>query len=102
MRPAILSTTRYTNSLRITMPDTTLNDRPMTAHATQRRRFIRDSALAALAAGALAACRKGEAATNAVATKPTTPTPTPPAPLSPREKADAMDRMHEAGIKAFP
>ena len=84
------------------MSDTTLKDRPMTAHATQRRRFIRDSALAALAAGALAACSKGEAATKAVATKPTTPPPPPPAPLSPREKADAMDRMHEAGIKAFP
>lgn len=27
------------------MSDTTLKDRPMTAHATQRRRFIRDSAL---------------------------------------------------------
>ena len=84
------------------MSDTTLKDTPMTAHATQRRRFIRDSALAALAAGTLAACRKSEAASNAVATKPTTPTPPPPAPLSPREKADAMDRMHEAGIKAFP
>jgi len=68
MRPAILSTTRYTNSLGMTMSDTTLKDRPMTAHATQRRRFIRDSALAALAAGALAACRKGEAATITVCT----------------------------------
>ena len=84
--------------------DTTLQDRPLSEHATQRRRFIRDSALAALAAGTLAACRKSEAATETVshgsAGHPATPPA--PAPLSSREKAEEMDRMHEAGIKAFP
>jgi FtsP/CotA-like multicopper oxidase with cupredoxin domain len=86
--------------------DTTLQNRPLSEHATQRRRFIRDSALAALAAGTLTACRKGEAATKTVAANPDahahTATPPAPAPLSPRAKADEMDRMHEAGIKAFP
>ena len=38
MREAILSTTRYTNP-EDDMSDTTVKDRPMTAQATQRRRF---------------------------------------------------------------
>ena len=47
----------------------------------------------------LAACRKPEAA---AATKKTVVATATPKPLTPREKADEMDRMHEAGIKAFP
>jgi FtsP/CotA-like multicopper oxidase with cupredoxin domain len=73
-----------------------------------RRRFLRDSAIAAAVAGTLAACRKAEGAAS-VATAAghehgATPNGSvPPAPaLSPREKADAMDRMHESVMKAFP
>src|SRR5262249_24149023 len=72
---------------------------------SSRRRFLRDSAIAAAAAGALAACRKSDDAAHAmaVAEHGTTPgggsaTPV----LSPREKADAMDAMHEAVMKKFP
>src|SRR5689334_12317463 len=83
------------------MSDTSLPTIPeLSREATDRRRFIRNGALAALAAGTLAACKKPEAAA-ATPSKPTTAGAAPPV-LSPREKADAMDRMHEAGIKAFP
>jgi FtsP/CotA-like multicopper oxidase with cupredoxin domain len=67
---------------------------------TPRRRFLRDGALAALAAGTLAACRKSEAAAAPAAK--TKPPVVPPAPASPAARAEEMDRMHEAGIKAFP
>jgi FtsP/CotA-like multicopper oxidase with cupredoxin domain len=76
----------------------------LTTEATARRRFIRDGAMAALAAGTLAACRKSEAAaktTAAAGTHAGMSTPT-PAPVSAETKAEEMDRMHEAGIKAFP
>jgi FtsP/CotA-like multicopper oxidase with cupredoxin domain len=71
-------------------------------HLKSRRRFLRDGALTALAAGALAACKKGEAATSLAAANHEPKTTGPLTAPSPREKADAMDRMHEAAMKAFP
>jgi FtsP/CotA-like multicopper oxidase with cupredoxin domain len=59
-----------------------------------RRTFLRNTTITALAAGALAAC-KGVPRTAAAATVPLVP-------LTPRAAAEAMDAMHEAGIKAFP
>ena len=89
------------------MPDTSLPNTVdalvPTAAPTDRRRFLRDSALAALGAGALAACSKSNAAP--APSTPTTPAKAAaaaPVALSPRAKSDEMDRMHEAGIKAFP
>ena len=67
-----------------------------------RRAFLRKSALTALLApvaiGALAACDSAKEA--GVASTPASPPPAPP--KSEREMADEMDRMHEAGVKAFP
>lgn len=91
-----------------TMSDTrkpTSEETPL-GKLSSRRRFLRDSAFAAAVAGTLSACKKAEGAANAV----TAHGPTPNAGSSaaavsvgdPRAKADAMDRMHEAGIKAFP
>jgi FtsP/CotA-like multicopper oxidase with cupredoxin domain len=72
-------------------------------HTTHRRRFIRDGALAALAAGALTACGKGNASAQSPSAAPASGRAAPPPPPpSAREKAEEMDRMHEAGIKAFP
>ena len=74
---------------------------PESEDTTGRRAFIRKSALTALlapvAVGALAACDSKAGATAAPAAAPP-----PPPPKSARELADEMDRMHEAGIKAFP
>ena len=81
------------------MSDTPMLNTTVPGSATGRRRFLRDGALAAFAAGTLAACRKGDAEA-APAGKSTAAAPPPP--LSAREKSDEMDRMHEAGIKAFP
>jgi FtsP/CotA-like multicopper oxidase with cupredoxin domain len=70
-----------------------------------RRRFLRDSAVAAAVASTLAACKKAEgAASAAVATghEHAMPNAAPAPAPSPREKADAMDKMHEAVMKAFP
>ncbi len=78
---------------------------------SSRRSFLRKGALAAAAAGVLGACKPGEAAAKqgkgsaadsdhsggSMAPHPMTP----PVPTA-RENADAMDRMHEAGMKAFP
>ena len=68
-----------------------------------RRNFLRKAAFAAIAGGALAACSDSEAqksiASASLAANPVTPAPTPATTLS---AAEAMDKMHEAGIKAFP
>ena len=94
-----------------------------------RREFLRNSALTALAAGALGACKTrddtpanntqgkasadaGASATNAAKPGATTadsdhsggstaPNPSTAA-ASARANADAMDAMHEKGVKAFP
>jgi manganese oxidase len=89
---------------------------PFVAPHASRRAFLKNGALAALAAGALGACKEPEAA----AAQPKAagmpgmghggpvPTPAPtasPAPLSlaeARRRADEMDAMHEKGMKAFP
>ena len=75
--------------------------------ATSRRAFLRTATLSAVGAGALAACGKDAAATPrspAAAADPhtTTPATTAAAPVDPRAAADAMDAMHEKGVKAFP
>ncbi len=74
-----------------------------------RRAFLRNGTLATLATAALAACKPG--AKSGDTTAASTPTaagaatggtmPTVVAPTA-RESADAMDAMHEKGIKAFP
>jgi FtsP/CotA-like multicopper oxidase with cupredoxin domain len=71
---------------------------------SSRRRFLRDSAVAAAVVGTIAACKKAEGAGSAAAVSHVTPpNDASPAPTpTPRERAEAMDRMHEAGIKAFP
>ena len=78
-------------------------DRPTVSPET-RRSFIRKGAVAAAALPALAlsACAETKAAA-APAARPDSLPPAPEEPvLSAREKADAMDAMHEKGIKAFP
>ena len=72
---------------------------------TSRRSFLRKGAAAAIALPALAstlsACGETKAADAPVARPDTTAAPK-AVPLSARQKADAMDAMHEKGIKAFP
>ena len=67
--------------------------------ATSRRAFLRTASFTAAGTAALAACGKAVSAapekTSAAATLPV-------APVDPRAAADAMDAMHEKGIKAFP
>jgi FtsP/CotA-like multicopper oxidase with cupredoxin domain len=113
------------------MPSTTLADRlqQQIAAATSRRAFLRQASLATAAvgaAGALGACAQGDAAQSnggnaapaggdhsggAMSAHPAAPAA--PAPGSEgvyggltlaqaRARADAMDAMHEKGIKAFP
>ena len=69
--------------------------------STGRRAFLRNSALTALlapvAVGALASCTAVEEEPGKAAAG-STPAP----PKSRRELADEMDRLHEAGVKAFP
>ena len=77
-----------------------------------RRSFLRTSALSAFGAAVLAACRGGEAATTNGKGRQTGKGATAdasggsmaahPAPVSAEATAEATDRMHEAGIKAFP
>jgi FtsP/CotA-like multicopper oxidase with cupredoxin domain len=75
-----------------------------------RRRFLKNSALSAMAVGALAAC-KGNAANAATqrqvgatadASGGSMAAHPAPVPVSAAAAAEEMDRMHEAGIKAFP
>lgn len=68
--------------------------------ASSRRGFMKAAAAAALATTA-AACkpRKAEAEHSEAEASESRTTA---APLSPAAAADAMDKMHEAGIKAFP
>ena len=83
------------------------------ARRESRRSFLRQGALAALAGTALAACKP----TKAAQTSETSAPPSPPtgatgtdaytatanvATSTARAAADEMDRMHEAGMKAFP
>ncbi len=75
--------------------------------ATSRRAFLRSATLTAVGAGAMAACGKGAAAepqsaTTTGAHAAPAAAPAAVAPLSARAAADAMDAMHEKGVKAFP
>ena len=71
-----------------------------------RRDFLRKTAVTALVGGAAAACGvpdSGAQTTRASAADNSGGTMAPnPAPVSAAAAAEAMDRMHEAGIKAFP
>jgi manganese oxidase len=66
---------------------------------SSRRAFLRTASLSAIGTAALAACGKGASSTPEAAAAATVPVATP---VSPRAAADAMDAMHEKGIKAFP
>jgi manganese oxidase len=71
-----------------------------------RRDFLRNTAVTALAGTALAACSIDSSGAQTVKVDDAdmsggTMAPN-PAPLTPAAAADAMDKMHEAGIKAFP
>ncbi|HEU5041751.1 MAG TPA: multicopper oxidase domain-containing protein [Gemmatimonadales bacterium] len=76
------------------------------AAPSSRRRFLRTGAAAAAAAlpavAALGACGETRASERAAPTDTSAAAaPPPPAPTA-RQKADAMDAMHERGVKAFP
>src|SRR5258708_26382375 len=63
--------------------------------ASTRRNFLKRAAVTAIAGSALAACKD-----NVV---PKTAAAAPVTPAKPAiSAAEAMDKMHEAGIKAFP
>jgi FtsP/CotA-like multicopper oxidase with cupredoxin domain len=73
------------------------------APATSRRSFLRKGAAAAIVLPATVAALSSCTDSNTAAAQPPKSPATPPAaPLSARAKADQMDAMHEAGIKAFP
>ena len=76
-----------------------------------RRAFLRNGTMATIATAAIVACKPGsrDADSTAAATKAASATPAvnggtmPPAAVpTARESADAMDAMHEKGIKSFP
>ena len=69
--------------------------------AQSRRGFLRNAALAAIAGGTLAACTdsSAQAAIASAASAAAGPAPKPAPTLS---AGEAMDKMHEAGVKAFP
>jgi manganese oxidase len=73
---------------------------------TSRRDFIRKTALTALVGGATAACRADASGAQELAAiqedQRNGTMASNPARVSAAATADAMDRMHEAGIKAFP
>ncbi len=78
---------------------------------SSRRAFLRTSTLAAVSAAALSACKENNAAAQAPAVKSASDSdhsggamaahPATPAATA-AMNADAMDAMHEAGIKKFP
>ena len=83
----------------------------LTQKATSRRTFLRTAGVAAASVGVLAACGKAADAAPGKAIATTggdmagmgTAAAVPPAtPAAIRAAADAMDAMHEKGIKAFP
>src|SRR5215212_4196982 len=94
------------------MSDTSVIDRPAEAldKQTSRRRFLRDSGVAALVAGVATACKpETKSASAAQAPQGQTggtmgahDTMAGNSAASAAASADAMDAMHEKGIKAFP
>jgi FtsP/CotA-like multicopper oxidase with cupredoxin domain len=88
--------------------DLSINTTAMLAQLGTRRAFLRSSAVTAITAGAMAACSSAPAAqgnTKSAASDSDhaggSMAPNPAA-VSATAKAEEMDRMHEAGIKAFP
>jgi FtsP/CotA-like multicopper oxidase with cupredoxin domain len=76
------------------------------AKAGSRRDFLRNTALTALAGGAVAGCVADDSGAQVLKTGAAdhsggTMAPN-PAPVSVAAAAEAMDKMHEAGVKAFP
>jgi manganese oxidase len=78
------------------------------AESASRRSFLKNTALSAIAVGTLAAC-KGTAAASATQKQGGATADASggsmaahPAPVTAATAAEEMDRMHEAGIKAFP
>ena len=69
---------------------------------TSRRRFLRNSALTALAAGVATACKSDATPAAAAAEIASQPTGGTMGPHDTTAATDAMDSMHEKGIKAFP
>jgi FtsP/CotA-like multicopper oxidase with cupredoxin domain len=64
---------------------------------TDRRSFLVRAAATAIAGGAIAACKESSALpANAIAATPTKPA------VPALSAAETMDKMHEAGVKAFP
>jgi FtsP/CotA-like multicopper oxidase with cupredoxin domain len=98
------------------MPTKPRDPRDVTNTNASRRTFLRQTALGAVAApmavAALASCTTDAAGKNASATVADSdhsggtmaphPAAAAAAPVSTLSKADEMDRMHEAGVKAFP
>jgi FtsP/CotA-like multicopper oxidase with cupredoxin domain len=79
-----------------------MTDLEKALEATRSRRdFLRGAALA-VAVPSLAACADDKPAAAQAATKSNGHAPAAAAATSPKKDADAMDRMHEAGVKAFP
>jgi manganese oxidase len=79
--------------------------------ATTRRRFLRDGGVAALVAGVATACKPTAAKPPAAAAQTPQPAGQTGGTMGPHDtsagasalaNADAMDAMHEKGIKAFP
>jgi FtsP/CotA-like multicopper oxidase with cupredoxin domain len=79
-----------------------VSDRPNSTEVTSRRDFLWKGAAAAIAlptVATLTACgdtRASAAPATQAPAAPAAPTPTP------QQQADAMDAMHEKGVKAFP
>ena len=86
------------------MPAKSKNTAPSELSKTiDRRHFLRQSAITAVAAGTIAACDRGEAkAAAAVAASHDTSNHEAPPQANSATTADEMDRVHEAGIKSFP
>jgi hypothetical protein len=61
---------------------------------TNRRSFLMRAAVTAIAGGAVAACKNAAPKVAAASTLP--------APKPALSAAETMDKMHEAGVKAFP
>jgi manganese oxidase len=82
------------------------NASELLALVSSRRDFLRKTALTAIVGGTAAACGVPDShaqATRARAADNSGGTMAPnPAPVSAAAASDAMDKMHEAGIKAFP
>ena len=69
-----------------------------------RRTFLRSAAVTAIAGGTLAACSDSKAQPGVIKARDASGGTTAPNPALPSAAAaaEAMDAMHEAGIKAFP